>query len=119
MTSFGARPLRLIVSVFVAASTAGCFGESYGTPGMEIWNRTAGTVDVIYRHSDGVRDMEDAVAQIGPNQQVTVIGLHQRERPCLSGTLIARAGDRAVATIAQPCERTLWEVTEPQVPPPS
>ena len=120
MTSFGARWLRLILAALVAASTAGCFGELYGTPGMEIANRTARPVDVIYRHSDGVRDVEDAVVRIGPNQQVTIIGLHQRERPCVSGTLIARTRDQVVAMIAQPCEGTLWEVTELQgsSPPP-
>ena len=102
--------------VFLIAATAGllaaCYGESYGTPGMEIENGTSRSITVVYRSSDGVRDVEEPVVDLDPAQRLTQLGLHQRERPCLSGTLIARVGDEVVDTLGGACEGTTWLVTD-------
>lgn len=92
---------------------SGCFAEDYGTAGMTITNDTSGAVEVIYRRQVGPTPnlVDDRVAEIGPNQGQTVIGLHQTEGPCLRGTLVALQGGREIARLSQPCEGHEWVIT--------
>lgn len=114
MTSFATRLVRPVLALALAMLVTGCFGESYGTPGMQIWNQTSQAIDVIYRRQIGGVETDDDVVRVAPNQRVTVIGLHQTEGRCIRGTVIALHGDRIIATLAQPCEGTEWLVTEGQ-----
>lgn len=112
----GSRALWLtpVLGFALAVSIAGCFAESYGTPGMDIRNDTDTTIDVVYRRPIGGVQTDEEVMQIEPRRSVTVIGLHQTEsRRCLRGTVIAMDGERIVATIDQPCEGIEWVVTDP------
>ena len=110
----------LAIALVLAAVVGGCFAESYGTPGMQIWNQTSEAIQVVYRRPMGGVDVDDDVVRVGPNQRLTVIGLHQTEGRCLRGTLIALRGHKVVATVAQPCEGATWVVADEQEgsPPP-
>jgi hypothetical protein len=104
----------IILAAFAAfCALTGCFAENYGTDGMRIWNRSSADVQVSYRRDIGGREVEDPVIEIGPNQGVSVIGLHQTEGDCLRGTLIATQAGRTLATLSQPCEGAEWVITPP------
>lgn len=82
---------------------------------MMIWNQTDASIEVYYRRAMGPTDevVESLVQEVGANEGVTVIGLHQTEGPCLRGSLVAIQAESEIATLSQPCEGAEWFVTSP------
>ncbi len=105
--------LRVLGVLVAIGGLTGC--EDYGTPGMTIRNETSAPIDIIYRRPMGPTNVEaeDVVAQVGADQGLTVIGLHQTEGPCLRGTLIAVQDGREIATLSQACEGAEWVIGPP------
>ncbi len=110
-----------MVGAFVLAGLiglAGC-GSDRNVPGpVVITNRSPGTVDVTYGDTGRPPTVVD-VATVRPGNSVDYDGPFDGTRQCLPGMLVAKSGDRTIATLDQGCRNTHWDITDSGGVPPS